>query len=86
MTTKAVTISILGKTYKVNCPKEKQLELRDAVAELERRISETQQRSMLHGIEGVLIMTALNMSHELLEQQALLELLDEQTQPIAKKA
>jgi cell division protein ZapA (FtsZ GTPase activity inhibitor) len=75
MTQTMVKINLLGKDYHINCPKGQSDQLRQAVEELEQRITDTQSKTILQSNENILIMTALNMAGDLLEQKATLDLL-----------
>ncbi|MFT5162313.1 MAG: cell division protein ZapA [Alteromonadaceae bacterium] len=75
MTQHMVTIKILGKEYTINCPKGQQEQLRRSAEALQERLLSTQKKTMLQSNQNILVMTALNMSHELLEAQALLDLI-----------
>lgn len=70
-----VKIQLLGKEYTVNCPKGQSEQLRLVVEEVEKRIEDTQKKTMLQSNENILIMTALNMAGDLLEQKAQLDLI-----------
>ena len=75
MTQRMVKISLLGKEYTVNCPPGQGEQLRHVVEEVEKRIEDTQKKTMLQTNENILIMTALNMASDLLEQKNQLDLL-----------
>jgi len=68
-------ITLLGKEFTINCPPGQEDQLRQVVEELEKRISETQSKTMLQSNENILIMTAINMAHDLIEQKNQLDLL-----------
>ncbi len=74
MTQQMVTITILGKEYTINCPKGQQPQLLRSAEELQNRILATQKKALLQNNQNILVMTALNLTHELLEAQALLDL------------
>lgn len=76
MTQQVVTIKILGKEYAINCPKGQEEQLHRSAQALQDRIIQTQNKTLLQSNQNVLIMTALNMSHELLEAEALLDLIN----------
>ena len=65
------SLSILGKTYKVKCPNDKIGELRESAQYLERKIRELHQSShnALLGADRLMVITSLNIVHELLEQK-----------------
>ena len=76
MTQHMVTIKIFGKEYTINCPKGQEDQLRRSADALQDRLVNTQKKTMLLNNQNILIMTALNMSHELLEAQQKLGLVD----------
>lgn len=75
MAQRMVKIKLLGKEYTVNCPPGQSEQLRHVVEEVEKRIEDTQKQTMLQSNENILIMTALNMASDLLEQKNQLDLL-----------
>ena len=68
-------IQLMGKKFAVKCPPEQRQLMHHAVHELERRLGETQQNARLQNDESVILMTALNMACDLLEQKAQLDLI-----------
>lgn len=64
MPSKLQTIHLLGKPYKVRCPEGKEQELADSVASLRKKLQETQSHSGLSTREDIILMTALNMCHQ----------------------
>lgn len=75
MTQDLVKIHLLGKEYCVNCPPGQKDQLYLIVQELEKRILATKKKTMLQSTENILLMTALNLTSDLLEKQAELDLL-----------
>ena len=63
-----ITVSILGKEYQVNCPKEDSTALKKAVEYLNKKMDETKQNSNAIGIDRIAIMTALNLADDLLKR------------------
>ena len=63
-----VTVSILGKEYHVNCPKDDSTALKKAVEYLNKKMNETKQNSNAIGIDRIAIMTALNLADDLLKR------------------
>ena len=63
-----VTVSILGKEYQVNCPKDDSAALKKAVEYLNKKMNETKQNSNAIGIDRIAIMTALNLADDLLKR------------------
>lgn len=71
---KAVSITLLDKQYSFRCPKGQEQELKQAAHALEDKLAQTKQNSLLQGNEDILLVTALNMCHELtMLQQKLTE-------------
>lgn len=69
MPSKLQTIHLLGKPYKVRCPKGKEQELTASVAALQQKLQQTQRNSELCAREDIILMTALNMCHEELQKK-----------------
>ena len=66
---KAISIQILGKTYQIACPEGQEHELLDAAYHLDKRLMEIKKHSRVAGTDRVIIMGALNLTHELLQQR-----------------
>jgi len=62
-----IAVSILGKEYQVNCPKDDSAALKKAVEYLNKKMNETKQNSNAIGIDRIAIMTALNLADDLLK-------------------
>lgn len=69
MPSKLQTIHLLGKPYKVRCPEGKEQELGASVAALQQKLQQTQRNSQLSAREDIILMTALNMCHEELQNK-----------------
>ena len=65
----AVAIQILDKEYMVACPEEDMEELLESARYLDERMKETRDAGKVLGTERMAVMTALNIVHELLQQQ-----------------
>lgn len=76
MSQNLVKISLLGKEYNVNCPPGQKEQLYLVIEELERRIAATKKKTMLQSNENILVMTALNLTSDLLELKATFDLLN----------
>ena len=63
---KFVDVSILGREFTVSCTDEERQGLMDAVQYLDSKMHEIRDSGKVVGIERIAIMTALNLSHELL--------------------
>ena len=67
-----VTITILGKEYRVACPPEERAKLEASAHYLDRKMREVRDRGRgrTTGSDHVAIMAALNITHELLQKEA----------------
>jgi cell division protein ZapA len=63
---KFVDVTILGREFTVSCTDEERQGLMDAVCYLDSKMHEIRDSGKVVGIERIAIMTALNLSHELL--------------------
>ena len=63
-----ISVSILGKEYQVNCPKDDSAALKKAVEYLNKKMNETKQNSNAIGIDRIAIMTALNLADDLIRK------------------
>ncbi|MBN4063749.1 cell division protein ZapA [Cardiobacterium sp. AH-315-I02] len=66
-----LTIKIMDKEYRVACPEEEKDNLRASANLLNNKLSEIKQQGSVIGTERIAIMAALNMSHEILHNNAL---------------
>jgi len=66
-----LTIKIMDKEYRVACPKEERDNLLASAALLNEKLNEIKQQGSVIGTERIAIMTALNMSHEILHNKSL---------------
>jgi cell division protein ZapA len=64
-----VTVTLLGKSFKVKCPADKVNELREAAEFLDEKVREVSQSSKINHVERVVVIVALNIVHELLGQK-----------------
>ena len=60
-------VTIMGREYRVACKPEERQELLDAVAHLDQQMREIRDASKQNNAERVAVMTALNVTHELLK-------------------
>jgi len=65
-TAKPVDVTILGREFTVSCTDEERQGLLDAVNYLDSKMHEIRDSGKVVGVERIAIMTALNLSHELL--------------------
>ena len=62
----AVTISLLGREFRVACPEGEQKQLMASVDYLNRKLKEVRDTGKVVGNERIAIMAALNIAHELM--------------------
>ena len=67
---KTLTISIMNKEFQVACPEGEEEALQRAACYLSEQMQEIRQSGKVVGMDRIAIMTALNMSHELLSGQS----------------
>src|SRR5438045_4078404 len=60
------TIQLLEKTYQVECPADQVLNLQEAAIYLDDRLNECSRASKHSNLNRLILMTALNISHELI--------------------
>lgn len=66
-----LTVKIMDKEYRIACPEEEKDNLRASADLLNEKLNEIKQSGSVIGTERIAIMTALNMSHEILHNQSL---------------
>jgi cell division protein ZapA len=66
---KNVTLHILDKDYVVACPDSEQNDLLASAQYLNEKIQEVKEKGKISGAERLLVMTALNIVHELLQHK-----------------
>ncbi len=64
-----VVVTILGREYRVACPPSEKDGLLEAAAHLDAKMQDMRARGKTQGTENVAVMTALNITHELLYPQ-----------------
>jgi cell division protein ZapA len=69
----ALTIKILEKEYRVACPAEEKESLLASARMLNTKLNEIKSKGAVIGTERIAVMAALNMSHELLNGQSLID-------------
>jgi len=62
----AITISLLGREFRVGCPEGEQKQLMASVEYLNRKLKEVRDTGKVVGNERIAIMAALNIAHEML--------------------
>jgi cell division protein ZapA len=66
---KALDVTIMGRTYKVACAEDEREALLQAVAYLDRKMNEIKLTGKVASLERIAVMAALNITHELLSQK-----------------
>ena len=64
-----VTITLLDKQYQINCKQDEREELIESARLLNAKLAEVKNGGSVIGLERIAIMTALNLSHELVKTQ-----------------
>ena len=65
----ALTITVLGREFRVGCPEGEEKPLLASVDFLNRRMKEVRDTGKVVGNERIAIMTALNIAHEMLSRK-----------------
>ncbi len=65
---RSIDINILGRAYKVACPREEETALVSAADYLDEKMHEIRGNSKVIGTERIAIMAGLNLAHDLLTQ------------------
>ena len=68
-----LTVKIMDKEYRIACPEEEKDNLKASADLLNVKLNEIKQQGSVIGTERIAIMAALNMSHEILHNQTLVE-------------
>lgn len=79
----SLTINIMSKDYRVACPPEEIENLKASARLLNEKLNETKEQGSVIGTERIAIMTALNMSHEILHGKQLKQEHDEVSRRIS---
>lgn len=69
MSSSAIEITLLGRTYSIACPPGQETALRAVAQDLEHRLSTLKARTNNISREEIAIMAALNIGHELYEEK-----------------
>ncbi len=64
-----LTVNILDREFRVNCPKSEQQHLIDSAASLDLRMREIRDTGRVIGVDRIAIMAALNLASELLSTE-----------------
>ncbi len=68
-----ISLILLGKEYQIKCQQENIAELRACAQYLETKLCDTQNSNKILNIEKLVVITALNLAHELLSTNQRLE-------------
>ena len=79
-----LSIAVLGKEYQVACPEEEQQGLLAAAAHLDKQMRQIRDHGKVIGLERIAIMTALNLSYELLQQKQQLQHANDDSTQLAR--
>jgi cell division protein ZapA len=63
---KSLDVTIMGRTYKVNCADDERDALLQAVGYLDQKMNEIKSSGRVGSLERIAVMAALNIAHELL--------------------
>jgi len=77
-----LTVKIMDKEYRIACPEEEKDNLKASADLLNEKLNEIKQQGSVIGTERIAIMAALNMSHEILHNQAIVEEHDDMNERI----
>ena len=66
---KQVEVKILGRDFSISCPEEEEANLIKSINYLTHKIEEIQKNGNIIGVDKTIIMAALNITHELLNQE-----------------
>jgi cell division protein ZapA len=69
-TAKTVDVTIMGRVFTVACTDDERDGLMDAVTYLNKKMQDIRDAGKVVGVERIAIMTALNLSHELLNAKS----------------
>lgn len=64
--TSTIEVMILDKPYRINCPESEQESLRKSAQYLDRKMRDIRAAGKVLGLERIAVISALNISHELL--------------------
>jgi len=68
----AVQVKILDKEYQVNCPPSDQEALVKSARYLDENMRKIKGRGNIHGVEKIAVMAALNITHDMLKKNRLI--------------
>lgn len=68
----AIVVKILDREYQVSCPPSEQEALIKSARHLDESMRKIKSRGTIHGLEKISVMAALNITHELLQKNRLI--------------
>ena len=68
----AVQVKILDKEYQVNCPPADQEALIKSASYLDENMRKIKDRGNIHGVEKIAVMAALNITHDMLRKNRMI--------------
>ena len=68
--TKQVDVKILGRDFQIACPDNEEESLVKSIEYLNHKIEEIQKQGNIVGVDKIIIMAALNITHEFLNQNS----------------
>ena len=71
--TSTLEVFILDKPYRINCPESEQESLRAAAQYLDRKMRDARSSGKVVGLERIVVIVALNITHELLNASRYLD-------------
>jgi len=84
----SLTIKVLEKEYRVACPPEEKDDLQASATALNEKLREIKEKGSVIGTERIAVMAALNMSHDMLSNRAIVDKhteLNERIDSLSKK-
>ena len=70
MSNESIFVKILDREYQVACPKGEEQSLINSAQDLDERMRTVRNSGTVIGLERIAVMTALNLSHELMQARA----------------
>ncbi|MGO3344850.1 MAG: cell division protein ZapA [Marinomonas sp.] len=65
----SVSVNILGQTFKINCPKGHEADLKEAAEHLNNQMRGIKAGGKIIGLEKIAVLAALNITHDLISGQ-----------------
>ena len=64
-----VSVTVMGKTYQINCPADEEEELHSSVEIVDEQMHEISKNGRIIGTDRIAVMAAINIAHDLLKLQ-----------------